>query len=70
MLYEVITKAFLIALEGTNVVALLFEPFEPYIKEDHIYIIPDDVIGIIPFEALVWDTTQINTFDFRKLSYP
>ncbi len=47
----------------------LIEPFEAYLNNKPILIIPDNELSLIPFETLVMDTVVSKTVNYKSLSY-
>ncbi|MBN1183910.1 MAG: CHAT domain-containing protein [Bacteroidales bacterium] len=48
---------------------MLFCPFEKKIQKKDLIIIPDDILGLMPFEALIHIDPQLSYVDYKNLPY-
>jgi CHAT domain-containing protein/Tfp pilus assembly protein PilF len=55
--------------DGTALYKLLLEPFIDKIASNRLTIIPDGILGLIPFEALPTEEISYQVFDFSQIPY-
>lgn len=48
---------------------ILVKPYENEIEGKHLIIIPDGLLGYIPFEALLYKSANVNEVDYKTLAY-
>ncbi|MFA6127352.1 MAG: CHAT domain-containing tetratricopeptide repeat protein [Bacteroidales bacterium] len=54
---------------STQMYRYFFEPIEKFTGIDKLIILPDEELGLLPFEIFLSDTIKPKGSDFRKLSY-
>ncbi len=47
----------------------IFNPAEKYLKGPDVIIVPDGILGYIPYEALIFEPAVQNMINYKKLSY-